>query len=472
MVLKDVLSNLKSIIYQIICRHRSLVRHVKTVYEVQGRALSRSFSSLWNIFERITSDPKSDDFSVDIFSLENSPVESLAESSKDERFLDGETCQTITGRYRFFSYSALHWAEHYAAAQDLATPELRKAGMTFLDPGSAHCTNWLRFYRFESSMEHDEPPPDFDAVTLAAYFDIHHIVAELLDTNNSYPQSGKNHALFWASKMGRSKSIEVLLRAGAEPNHQIVDRQTALTVAAQGDYLDAVALLLLDETTDINLRGKAGRTALSFACGNGHLDLIATLLKRDDCEPDEPDSSVLTPLFWPVGGGHISTISTLLQHPARDGLVRPLEHLLRSTCIDPNLADKNGQSPLSWAAGNGHDGTVRALLRGSRVDKASLDNDSRGADFRACEGGHEAVLSTLNNFPGMIDVLLSTGSINVDKRDCGGRTALYWAVEYGHLDMVKALIGKGADVRSTSNGRSTPISVARAFGRDDMVSFL
>lgn len=59
MVHKNVLSILKSIIYQIICRHRSLVRHVKTVYEVQGRTLSRSFSSLWNIFERITSDPKS-----------------------------------------------------------------------------------------------------------------------------------------------------------------------------------------------------------------------------------------------------------------------------------------------------------------------------------------------------------------------------------------------------------------------------
>lgn len=49
---------LLGLIYQVICRHRSLIQYVKRVFEVQGQNLVRSFSALWRICMRIMSDPK------------------------------------------------------------------------------------------------------------------------------------------------------------------------------------------------------------------------------------------------------------------------------------------------------------------------------------------------------------------------------------------------------------------------------
>ncbi|KAJ9150773.1 Ankyrin repeat domain-containing protein 50 [Pleurostoma richardsiae] len=479
-----------------------------------------------------------EDFSVDLFSVVDSPVESLSESIEadeswgadllvehdpaslagdniftDSRYLDEEKCQTIAGQHRFLGYSSLNWAEHYAAAQDLATPELQQAAMTLLDPNSASCTNWLRYYWLESRQEQDLPP-DIDALSLAAHFDIRHALIQILEKDTSYPQSGKDRAVFWASRMGHSKSVEILLQAGAEPNQQTADRLTTLTVAAQSGHLDAVEVLLLEERTDINMRGRSGRTALSFACGNGHLDVIEALLKRYDNRPDEPDNAGWTPLFWAVGGGHTRVISRLLEHSsvdinhrdkdgrtiaswaAGDGMSALLEHLLKTTNVDPNVADKHGRSPLSWAAGNGHVGTAVALLRDGRVDKTTLDIDERGAVSWACGNGHEAVLRVLikakcpglddidadgwtplmwaiqKNSPGTVKSLLSTGALQIDKRDRSGRTALSWAVEYGHADVVRVLIENDADVQSTSNEGKTPLSVAAAFGRDDIFELL
>ncbi|KAH7019650.1 hypothetical protein EDB80DRAFT_676627 [Ilyonectria destructans] len=47
-----------SLIFQIIERHRSMIRHVRRVFELQGSSMIQSFSSLWGIFLRIVKDPK------------------------------------------------------------------------------------------------------------------------------------------------------------------------------------------------------------------------------------------------------------------------------------------------------------------------------------------------------------------------------------------------------------------------------
>ncbi|KAL2260822.1 hypothetical protein VTK26DRAFT_5066 [Humicola hyalothermophila] len=49
---------LLGLIYQAICQHRSLIRHVKKAFDVQGQNLTRSFSALWRICLAIMSDPK------------------------------------------------------------------------------------------------------------------------------------------------------------------------------------------------------------------------------------------------------------------------------------------------------------------------------------------------------------------------------------------------------------------------------
>lgn len=62
--------------------------------------------------------------------------------------------------------------------------------------------------------------------------------------------------------------------------------------------------------------------------------------------------------------------------------------------------------------------------------------------------------------------------VQIDRRDGGGRTALSWAVEYGHEEVVKVLLQAGVDLEAESDKRSTPISIARQLGRDDLLSVL
>ncbi|KAL6415608.1 hypothetical protein AUP68_02173 [Ilyonectria robusta] len=55
---KDAKAIIISLIFQIIQRHRSMIRHVRRVFELQGPSMIESFSSLWSIFLKIAKDPK------------------------------------------------------------------------------------------------------------------------------------------------------------------------------------------------------------------------------------------------------------------------------------------------------------------------------------------------------------------------------------------------------------------------------
>lgn len=54
----DAREVLIGLIFQIISRHRSMISHVRRVFEMQGQSMMESFSSLWNIFLGIVKDPK------------------------------------------------------------------------------------------------------------------------------------------------------------------------------------------------------------------------------------------------------------------------------------------------------------------------------------------------------------------------------------------------------------------------------
>lgn len=55
---KDANGILLGLIFQIICRHRSLIRHVKKVFETRGPNMVQSFSALWSVCLDVILDPK------------------------------------------------------------------------------------------------------------------------------------------------------------------------------------------------------------------------------------------------------------------------------------------------------------------------------------------------------------------------------------------------------------------------------
>jgi len=482
------------------------------------------------------------DFATDWFSYASSPIDSSDSSSRlsdgplvpdmlmefdplslgdgllfaDNQVLAEETCRSMADRHRFYSYSVLHWAEHYSSCLELAAPDLKDAVLRLLDTKSPHCTNWVTYYQVNSNTDDEIPSlADFDSVSLAAYFNLYTILVELLERDSSYPQSGKDRALYRSSRRGFCESIRVLIAAGADPNSQVLNMETPLIGAAQNGHLDAVKLLLADPRTDINLTQRSGRSALSFACANGHLDVAEALLNRQGSLPNQPDNSGSTPLFRAVGGVHENIIKMLLRNTtvdvnhrdktgrtalswaAGDGATKPVRQLLKAANINPGLRDKNGRSALSWAAGNGQEKAVRVLLhRAGSAPEVEVDKDGRGPVSWACGEGHAAALQALidggcgglddvdidgwsplawaiqKNEPRTVEMLIATGVVDIERKDHGGATALSWAVEYGHLSVVKVLLRAGAQIRSKNSRGNTPLSKARVYGRDDILNEL
>jgi ankyrin repeat protein len=53
-------------------------------------------------------------------------------------------------------------------------------------------------------------------------------------------------------------------------------------------------------------------------------------------------------------------------------------------------------------------------------------------------GNHKAVEALLN------------GGENIEKKDADGRTALHWAADKGHIEVIKVLLARNADVNARS----------------------
>ncbi|PTB38647.1 hypothetical protein M441DRAFT_145727 [Trichoderma asperellum CBS 433.97] len=482
-----------------------------------------------------------DDFKVDCFSANGSPTSPSLEISdfldnlplsdysgdywdsedpnlasdvlfREPDELHPDICDLLVSNYAFYNYASLHWAEHFAICEQVASDHLRTAAVSLLDIDTASCRNWLHFYRTRAVTSINDSPVDQDPIILASQFNLLVLLNDLLGSCEP-SQATKSRGLYWASRFGYDRILTSLLEAGAEPNSSDLDGQTALTIASEHGNLACVVKLLADERTNLNMPGPRGRNALSLACGGGHNDIVNKLLSKG-CSADGPDNSGATPFFWAVGGEHHTIMSTLarigsvdinhrdkagrtaISWAAGDGMADTLARLLKFPGIDVNLADNKGKSPLSWAAGNGCVDTVEVLLRSRKVNKASSDNDKRNAISWASGGGHHTTLAKLldggcpgvdaedidgwtplawaiqTNTPETVRALINTDLVQIDRRDGGGRTALSWAVDYGHKEVVKVLLQAGADLEAESDKRSTPISIAKQLGRDDLLSVL
>ena len=66
---------------------------------------------------------------------------------------------------------------------------------------------------------------------------------------------------------------------------------------------------------------------------------------------------------------------------------------------------------------------------------------------------------------------ISSG-LDVNTKDCVGRTALHWAVAEGHAELAELLLQSGAKVNAQDEGGLTPLHVAAATNMLDMVRLL
>ncbi|OQE42234.1 hypothetical protein PENCOP_c004G00355 [Penicillium coprophilum] len=133
--------------------------------------------------------------------------------------------------------------------------------------------------------------------------------------------------------------------------------------------------------------------------------------------------------------------------------------LLLVNGADPNIKDSDGKTPLFLAAMSGHERVVQLLLEGNS-DSLSPDDRGRLPLHAAAKQGSDIVTH----------LLLKQGSPR--PKDNKGHTPLFYATQYGHLNLVKLFFDLDLDFNSRDMELNGLISAAVLNGHERVVQFL
>lgn len=295
--------------------------------------------------------------------------------------------------------------------------------------------------------------------------------------------------LYLAAVNGNAPIIEKLLKAGADANSVSSEGETALMTAARTGSVDAIKVLLA-HGADVNARESwHGETALMWAVSQKHAAAARELLAkgadvnaRSTANKWERQNSAEPREKWlPLGG------LSALEFAARQGCVDCIPVLVEAGA-DVNAADPDGISPLLSAIINGHYDAAEVLLeKGANPNTAdgtgrtplysAVDDHTMPASNRPSPKEIDNETSSLD----LVKALLGKGAdVNAQlkkqqpyrtKLDRGddtmlttGTTPLVRAAKAGDVAVMKLLLAKGADAKLATRNGVNPLMAAAGLG--------
>jgi uncharacterized protein len=265
--------------------------------------------------------------------------------------------------------------------------------------------------------------------------------------------------LWLAAQNGNGAMIEKLIRAGADPNERRPNGETPLMMAARSGSVEATRVLA-DHKADVNAKENLrGTTALMWAAEQEHADVMKLLIQRgaDVAAVSNPDTRNSRLNIAPTvkqraasaqaaGGVQRARARRAPGAPGTDDAF-DLDAFFRG----PQVKDGGGLTPMVYAAREGCMECVQTLVEA-------------GADVNQVTNyGWSPLLTATQNKHYLIGKYLLDHGANPNLPNKGGWTPLYLAtdnrnIEAGdypvrnpdmdHLDFIKLLIAKGANVNA------------------------
>jgi len=165
-------------------------------------------------------------------------------------------------------------------------------------------------------------------------------------------------------------------------------------------------------------------------------------------------SKTLLPKRWMNGKTHAaSLVDLLMQHmdgtpalryAARHGLEIAVRLILASG--NAHFDGAKRKSPFALAAKRGHWSTARLFLamEGEEIQRMQPTVLRSGHAWELGDAEEEGLIcAVIQSDRQTIEILLDIGTVNLDSRDEGGRTALIWAVRMKNHDAVSLLLDTG-----------------------------
>jgi ankyrin repeat protein len=241
--------------------------------------------------------------------------------------------------------------------------------------------------------------------------------------------------------IGYPKIAGMLIEKGAKVDAEDVLRQTALHYCAR-DLSAQIAGMLLEKGAKANAVDIHGRTPLHLAAAAGNERVLRVLLDRD-APVDVGDEFGITALHLAAGQKNTRVVEMLLAKKA-----------------STSARDQFGCTPLHDAARGGSVEAVALLL------KAGADPAARDA-----YGTTPLQLACRHSRTGVSKLLLEKG-VDVNVQNSAGSTALHEAALVGDWPLVRYLLSRGANPNVSNQKKQTPLDVAVAHKREDVVGVL
>ncbi|KAK0515443.1 hypothetical protein JMJ35_001477 [Cladonia borealis] len=276
-------------------------------------------------------------------------------------------------------------------------------------------------------------------------------------------------AFFAAVECGHIRIAESFFPRGLNLQELRKDSHKPATLAAKSGSL-AMVELMIKENCDANASDENGWNALHFASYYGHYQVIERLI-ANDVSTNATTSKKETPLLFAVKGGHFVVAERLLRcskdgdivsaedeqhqqavhHTTRTGSIE-IFNLLMSNGAKINVENSFGWHPLHIATAYGHLPLVKRILeQGANIEeKLGSSSIKNNQTHKIVEDGYWAEARW--PYP--------------------GSRPLHLACEYGHYEIAKYLISKGAKREATCSQGWQPLHHAAYIGSSPLVEML
>ena len=272
-------------------------------------------------------------------------------------------------------------------------------------------------------------------------------------------------ALSLCACKGTLGPLQILLKAGCDPNHSDCVGDTPLILSTKAGSLECVQALL-DHSVSIDKQNAAGKTALIEAVQCKKLE-ICKLLHQNGASLELTSNSGLTAKELACASPEKSIREYFHNLATVDDtrklfLAIEMQNLeaVQEAKHDLNITNSSGFTPLMVASGKGFLDIMKYLLAKGASVKAET---TQGITAIACAVSYNQFKS--------VDLLIGFGA-DIDQKNRKGRRLLHQCVEEGKLNLVKRLAKLGADLELQDEAGQTPLTLASVKNHLEIVEYL
>jgi ankyrin repeat protein len=280
-------------------------------------------------------------------------------------------------------------------------------------------------------------------------------------------------ALMWAVAQNQVDAVDVLLRAGADPNARSTGGFTPILFAAREGYLDVLDALVRAGANVDDVVPSSGMSALVMSVYNAHYDFAKGLLDVG-ANPDSAGNgwSALHQVVWtrrpnlgrnppfPVPHGELDAFD-LVRALADAGANLDIRQTKEPRDGNRNILNRVGSTAFLQAA-KVADVEMMQVLADLGADPAITTEEGCTALMAAAGVG----IWKIGENPGTNEEALSAVRLawelgnDVNAADVNGDTALHGSIHRGAGNIVGFLVEKGADIDALNNKGWSALSVA------------